>query len=75
MPRKKLEVVSYIRNPNGNGELILFDDLTPEQLKEWRIRTAQRLSRVMSEHFNKRPEELVKYFETHPQVKWDGVWG
>ena len=53
---KKLEVVSYIRMPDGSR--MQFDDLTPEKKQYVREKIAKNIGRTIGRYLSEHPEEI-----------------
>lgn len=53
---QKLEVVSYIRMPDGSR--MPFDDLTPEKKQYVREKIAENVGRTLGRYLSEHPEEI-----------------
>ena len=58
MAKTELYCVSFLRLPDGSR--IALDDMTPEQLQEFRAKVVENIERTLTRHFTEHPEELAQ---------------
>ena len=56
---QKLEVVSYVRMPDGSR--MLFDDLTPEKKQYVREKIVENVGRTIGRYLSEHPEEIEPF--------------
>lgn len=58
MAKTELYCVSFLRLPDGSR--IALDDMTPEQLQEFRAKVVENIERTLTRRFTEHPEELAQ---------------
>lgn len=58
MAKTELYCVSYLGFPDGSR--IALDDMTPEQLQEFRAKVVENIERTLTRRFTEHPEELAQ---------------
>ncbi len=52
------DVVCFLERPDGTA--VPFDELTPEEVADWKAKMSERLCRVMSRYYAQHPEEYER---------------
>lgn len=58
MAKTELYCVSFLRLPDGSR--IALDDMTPEQLQDFRAKVVENIERTLTRRFTEHPEELAQ---------------